>query len=287
MNWDNLRFYLAVAREGTVSAAATALQVSHATVLRRIEQCENELGVKLFKHLQSGYVLSSAGEQILSRVEQMETITVGLQRDFSGQDAALAGRLRVTQPGNGVIDLYPLYAEFNQRYPQIQLDIIPSAELQDLNRHEADVAIRFTNDPHDLLIGHCLGDINFYPYASTDYLQNPEKQGSDDYDWIVWRPENRDLKASFQYDWLLQHCQSPKVVMQTSSVSDIISAVRAGIGVGLLSETIVEKYYPQFQPVLQHKIQSGKKLWVLAHRDLRDIARVKVFMRFIYDAFNQ
>lgn len=287
MNWDNLRFYLEVARQGTVSAAASSLQVSHATVLRRIEQCEGELGVKLFKHLQSGYVLSSAGEQILSRVEQLESITLGLQRDFSGQDEALAGRLRVTQPGNGIIDLYPLYAAFNKLYPQIQLDIIPSAEVRDLNRHEADVAIRFTNEPHDLLVGHCLGDIDFYPYASTDYLKGPVKQGVEDYDWIVWRPENRELKASFQYDWLLQHCQNPTVVMQTSSVSDIISAVRAGIGVGLLSETIVKKYYPEFQPVLTSRVQSGKKLWVLAHRDLRQLARVKVFMRFIYDAFNQ
>ncbi|NRB38501.1 MAG: LysR family transcriptional regulator [Pseudomonadales bacterium] len=283
-NWDNLRYYLAVARSGTVSAAAKKLNVSHATVLRRIEQCESELGIKLFKHLQSGYVLSTAGEKLLSQVEDMESLTLDIERDFQDQDQALSGPLKVTQPGNGIIDLYPLYAQFRQLYPQIELDILPSAELVDLNRHEADIAIRFTDTPQELLIGHQLKPIQFRPYVSQTLMQSTDSKRFEDYDWILWRPTNRSLDDSFQYDWLKKHCKNPKVVMQTSSVSDIISAVRAGIGAGMLSEQIITNYYPDFAIINAEKTLAGKQLWVLAHRDLRNIKRVKVFMRFIRDA---
>ena len=132
--WDALRYCLAVARCGSVSAAARELEVSHATVLRRIDQFEKQLGVKLFKRLQSGYVISEAGEPLLHRVADIESELIDLLELVQGRDDAPSGVLRVTQPQNVLLDLYPIYRGFIKRYPDIQLEVETSLRQRHAGR---------------------------------------------------------------------------------------------------------------------------------------------------------
>lgn len=292
-NWDNLKIYLAVARSGTVSAAAQELGVSHATVLRRIDQFEQELGTKLFKRLQSGYQLSQEGKALFEEAQNVEAATLRIQRQFEGGDEQLAGTLRITQPENEVVDLYPIYAKFIKRYPDITLEISSTAKVSNLNRQDADVALRFTLQPDDLLVGRCLGPVNFGAYASKAYLKNHSSNRSDkkggtpdlglsDCDWILWQPDSNRLDKSAQYDWLKKRMEEPRIIMRTSSVSDIISAIRSGIGVGFVSHPIAA-HYPDLVALPNARFTSMLKLWILTHRDLRNQARVKCFMRFVAD----
>lgn len=286
-NWDQLKIYLAVARNGTVSAAARSLGVSHATVLRRIDQFEEELGTKLFKRLQSGYQLSEEGRALLDKAIEVETATQEIKRRFDGNDQQLSGTLRVTQPENEVIDLYPLYAKFIQLYPDISLEIISSSEVSNLNRQDADVAIRFTNQPDDLLIGHCLGPVHFGAYASQSYLAQFKKTPKmKDCRWIVWqgRQSNRDRLS--QLEWIKRRVKEPEIVMRTSSVSDIISAIRASIGVGFISHPVAA-HYSDLQALDNAQITSTLKLWILTHRDLRKVARIKCFIQFMREEVSQ
>ncbi len=282
-NWDNLRFYLAVARSGTVSAAAKELAVTHATVLRRVEQIEKELGTKLFKRLQSGYVLNESGKALLPSAEEIERETLNLARQFQGADDQLSGKLRVTQPENEVVDLYPLYALFIEQYPNIQLEINSSSELVNLNKQEADVAIRFTKQPSDLLVGHCVGKVTSGAFCSHKYRNRfKHKPTLSECDWILWSPSTTQAGLGIQYSWLKNHVSNPKVIMRTSSVSDKISAIRAGIGVGLLSHSIA-KTYDDLLEISSTKLTSSLKLWIVTHRDLRKLVRVNCFMRFMLE----
>lgn len=280
-NWDHLKIYLAVARNGTVSAAAKSLGVSHATVLRRIDQLEEELGTKLFKRLQSGYQLSEEGMALLDKAIDIETTTQDIKRQFDGNDEQLRGLLKVTQPENEVIDLYPLYAKFIQRYPDISLEIMSTSEIANLNRQDADVALRFTNQPDDLLIGRCLGPVNFGAYANQEYLQQFNHSPTmADYRWIVWQGKQKSRDRLSQLEWLKRRIKKPNIVMRTSSVSDIISAIRANIGVGFISHPVAA-HYPELVAIHNAQITSTLKLWILTHRDLRKVARIKCFIEFM------
>lgn len=276
--------YLAVARNGTVSAAAQELGVSHATVLRRIDQFEQELGTKLFKRLQSGYRLTPEGKALFEEAQNVEAATIRIQRQFEGGGEQMAGTIRITQPENEVVDLYPLYAKFIQRYPDITLEIVSTAKVSNLNRQDADVALRFTLEPDDLLVGRCLGPVHFGAYASKDYLKRHKKKQNEieisDCDWILWQPDSNRLDKSAQLDWLKRRMEEPRIIMRTSSVSDIISAIRSGIGVGFVSHPIAA-HYPDLVALPNAKFTSMLKLWILTHRDLRNQARVKCFMRFM------
>ena len=283
-DWDNLRFYLAVARYGTVSRAAQRLQVSHATVLRRVDQLEHRLGTRLFKRLQSGYLLSEAGQNLLPQALAIEENMQALAQSLQKRDSEMAGLLRVTQPENDVLNLYPLYAQFLRQYPQVQLEIEASSEVANLNRREVDVAIRFTNNPPELLVGQRLSSRSYGAFASEAYLQQlQENPGLSDYDWLVWQQKGRPLEESPQYRWLMKNVAQPKIRLRATSVSDLISAMRAGIGAGFIALDIVDQY-PGLVPIEKTRISSAYQLWILCHREARDVARIKTFMRFIYEA---
>ena len=283
-NWDDLRYYLAVARSGTVSAAAKELGVSHSTVLRHIDQLEAEAGVKLFKRLQRGYQLSAAGEKLLQQAVHLESDLQSMMARVQGQDEHLAGTLRVTQPQAGVIDLYSVYARFVHQYPEISLQIQPRYWELNLNKHEADVAIIHSEQPADLLVGRRVGSVHYRPYAAASYLARFDHVP--DLSEIEWIIMDQNVTSQIQgeseslWDQLCRLAPDPKIVMETSSYADIIFAAREGLGATFMSHVFARKY-EDLLPVPGCDIANSRDVWVLTHRDLRNIGRVKCFMRFV------
>lgn len=283
-NWDNIRLFLAVARAGTVSRAAIELSVTHATVLRRIDQFEQQLGVKLFRRLQSGYQLSDAGQAMLARASRIETETQALQQEFQHRDKHLAGKLRVCQPESHVLDLYPLYREFIKRYPDIQLEIKASAQVVNLNQRNTDVAIRITEHPPELLVGRKVGKIYFGAYALKDYAQQLGKNPQwGDCNWVIWQGDPSIEAGDAHFRWLKKYVDQPRIVMETSSVADVVNACKAGIGIGLISHCVARQH-PELVPVNIPSKTKPRSLWLLTHQDIRALPRVKCFMRFMNDA---
>ena len=286
-HWDALRYCLSVARCGSVSAAAQELGVSHATVLRRIDQFEKQLGVKLFKRLQSGYVLSEAGEPLLRRVAEIESELVDLLDVVQGRDEAPSGVLSVTQPHNVLLDLYPLYRDFIQRYPDIQLDVETSSSIVNLNRQEAEVAIRLTEQPSELLIGRKVGAVSVSAYMSKHYLAQFDAMPSlAELNWIFLpRSVNNWGGRSNDSGWeqLHRRVAAPNIVMQTSNYADIVSAIRAGIGASFLGD-LYARQFDDLVPVPNCDITNSLNMWIVTHRDLRGVKRVQCFMRFFGDA---
>ncbi len=147
IDWDDIRYFLAVARGGSVRAAAEGLGVYHSTVLRRIAQLEERLGAQMFEKLPSGYRLTAAGEEVLELANQMEASSHQLETRVFGRDQSVRGLLRVTLASTlATYLLMPDFADFARLHPDIEMEILSSGELANLTNREADVAIRVVYD---------------------------------------------------------------------------------------------------------------------------------------------
>src|ERR1700722_1830109 len=147
IDWDDIRYFLAVARGGSVRAAAEGLGVYHSTVLRRIAELEKRLGAQMFEKLPSGYRLTAAGEEVLELAHQMEASSHLLETRVFGRDQSVRGLLRVTlAPPLATHLLMPDFADFARLHPDIEMEILSYGELANLTNREADVAIRVVYD---------------------------------------------------------------------------------------------------------------------------------------------
>src|SRR6195256_5372565 len=139
IDWDDIRFFLAVARGGSVRAAAERLGVNHSTVLRRVVQLEERLGARMFEKLPSGYRLTAAGEEVLEFADQMEASSNRLETRVLGRDQGVRGLLRVTlAPPLATHLLMPDFAEFARLHPEIEMEILSIGEPVNLTNREAD-----------------------------------------------------------------------------------------------------------------------------------------------------
>lgn len=284
-DWENLRYFLSVARQGTVSGAAKELNVSHSTVLRRIEQFEAVLGSKLFKKLQRGYELTTVGEELFNNSAVIEQDIDRVLSQAEGRYDVAEGKLRISQPEIGIINIYPLYTEFSRQHPEISLEIHSTMSAHNLNQQEVDIAFRFTESPPDLLVGRCLGTIKVKAYATKKYLQRyPQNTPVNGYDWIVWQMENGS-QGSPGRRWLEANVVNPRIVLFAATMPDVLSAIFNHMGAGFLSHHEAQQHRG-LQELLDGRVIAELKLWILTHRDLRNSERVKTFMRFMAENLN-
>ncbi|MFV2060980.1 MAG: LysR family transcriptional regulator [Gammaproteobacteria bacterium] len=283
MDWDNLRFFLAVARKGSIRAASVDLAVNHSTVTRRITAFEKKLGVRLFERLPNGYVLTPTGEEMMKSAQHVEDEIVKLDRQVIGRDAQLNGTLRVTMPAALATHLImPDITAFTEMYPLIQLELAFSNEEFNLRKREADIAIRMTPNPPDYLVGRQILQPAKGVYASHEYIKNnnpdllPDKMR-----WIGW--ENVE-----QQEWnkASQYSSSPILHIADDLVAHL-EAVKSGMGIAMLPCFLADKE-PSIQRLeLLDMSNTCGALWILTHEDLRSSGRVRAFIDFMLLAFEQ
>jgi len=179
MNWDDIKIFLAMVRHATVRAAADLLDMSHSTVARRIIALEKGLGVRLFDRTTHGYKLTPAGRDILATAESMEREVMTLERRVVGRDQKLTGHVRVaTSDFLATHLLIPSLPAFGRQYPEINVEIVTGYESLDIDKREADIALRITPKPPPHLVGKRLAAVAFAPFVSRDYLRRHDLQSS-------------------------------------------------------------------------------------------------------------
>ena len=284
LNWDHLRYFVAVVRAGTVIGAARQLGVSHATVLRNVSRLELSLGIRLFDRIQSGYRVTPEGEEIYADALAMEEQAEALIRRAMGKHPAPEGLLKLAVADNSLFDLMPLLREFRKMFPRIELSVVTVQGSADrvIAQLKADVAIVSTNVPPEDLVGRQLARISFACYASSEYLQEWKGKTAkpDDCDWITWgfqkAAPDADMDAAWQQKMLHRLTPNPKIALRAVSHGDALAAVRAGVGVSFLRDSFREElvrlpFNVAIEPV---------GIWMLTHPDLRRSGRVSVFMDF-------
>lgn len=258
--------------------AAKSLKVSHSTVSRRVETLEDDLGVRLFDRMPDGYRLTKSGRELLPVALNMDENLHTFGRHIAGRDDELTGQVCVTMPDAAAISLLmPYLNEFMEKYPEIQVKVNDSFEVFDLSRREADVAIRFTDNPPEHLIGRRIGTLHQATYATREYLRNHDPfDPQSDAKWVGWgSPDDKP-------GWIEKFSPFPHlgVTGHFNNVLLQVQAVKAHMGLG---------YFPcmlaAHEPDL---VQLGKPtphygVWLLSHRDLRAAARMRAFRQFIID----
>ncbi|MEM7293400.1 MAG: LysR family transcriptional regulator [Pseudomonadota bacterium] len=278
LNWDNLRYVLMVAEKGSISAAARELGVNRTTVLRRIDAFQQSLQCRIFERTSSGYALTLEAEEMIRAARQVENTLYAMQRQIAGRELRLEGELRVTTTDSFMVTIIgPLLAQFQSRHPNIVIDVLITNSVLDLNRRDADVAIRPTSVPDPDLVGYRLRDIEFGVYASRSYL---EKAESTDWRNQRWVGLEGFLQGTIPGQWLRNSLPVERFCMRGDSFVALKVAAENGIGVALIpcilgdSSEELERI-----PAPTDNLTTG--LWALTHPDLVRSARVQAFIDFL------
>jgi DNA-binding transcriptional LysR family regulator len=275
MNWDDLKIFLAVADAPSMRVAAKNLRVSHSTVSRRIDALEADLGVRLFDRTSDGYRLTRSGDDLMPVALSVEESLHSFGRNVAGRDSDLKGQVCVTVPDVMATSfLMPYFTEFMGEYPDIQLKIQDSFEVFDLSRREADVAIRFTNNPPEHLIGRKLGNVHQAAYATRTYLEKHDPAAPNSTaKWIGWgQPDERPAwvaRSPFPHLGVVGHFNNMIIQYQ---------AAKQDVGIGYFSCVQGD---PDPDLVRLSTPKPTLDIWLLSHRDLRAAARMRAFRQFI------
>ena len=265
LQWDQVRYFVAVARCGSVSRAAAELGVSHATVLRQVGRLEDSLATRLFEHRQTGYRITQEGQELLRLAEEMAANADALLRRAAGKDSALAGDLRLRLPDASICDLLPLLKGFAETYPGIR------PLLSDPASADVDIDVRLTDAPPEALVGRQLDKLSF-TFQGTAAACEAERPR-----WILWRDAAEpEATLAWQAQALAAITRQPDIALEVASHAEAVAAARAGFGIALLATA----RNPDLVPLPEAPTSPPRSLWLLTHPDLRRSGRVRAFMAY-------
>ena len=278
IDWDDVRYFLAVARGGSLRAGAEHLGVNHSTVLRRISQLEERLGARMFDKLPSGYRLTEAGEEVLEFAEQMASASNQLEARVLGRDQSVRGLLRVTMtPMLATHLLMPDLAEFARLHPAIEVEILSSDAPVNLTNREADVAIRVVYERSGLPLNlHGLKGPELFGgvYMSGDLLAAWRGRALQSVRWIL---KEFDGIPEWGREGEVPIAEVP---FRNSDAGAHIAAVRQGLGM-----TTLPCFVGDADPLLVRVPGTGMHmhgtLWLLTQGETRRTKRVQLFTEFI------
>lgn len=281
---DDLQIVLAVAKTGSLSGASRALGVSHATVFRRLNHMERDLDVALFQRGRHGYELTSFGEDLADSAEKVESEILGAERRIAGYDLQLAGNIRLTTTDTLFAGLLAdILADFRERHPAIQLEVVISNQQQSLSRREADIAVRPTNSPPETLVGRCVGNIKQAVYGQREQWSRLRKSlevtNLDGEQWIVADSQMGDTPMD---TWLSKNVPEGCCQYRIDSILAIQTAVQKGNGVAILPCYIGDADH-QLTRLTRPISELETGLWVLTHQDSRRVTRIRQLMREMFE----
>ncbi|MEO0324290.1 MAG: LysR family transcriptional regulator [Myxococcota bacterium] len=275
MDWDDLRYVLAVSRHGTLLGAARALRVNATTVSRRLKALEAGAGAAIFEKLKHGVVLTPAGEEMVRVAESIEELAHGLDARVRGLDGRLEGTLRIASADMIFLLWADDLARFHARYPGIELELLSSYAMVSLTRREADVAVRVASEAPGHLVGRRELEVAYAVYGSRELIARVgEDAPYGAFPWLSW-----DLRVGRGTDDFV-HRSAPgaRIVTRVDTVPVMLAGLRAGLGLTILP-CLVGDRAPELRRIGDYAV-SGTHLWLLTHPELRRTARVRAFMEF-------
>lgn len=280
LNWDQVRYFVSVAQEGSAAAAAQRLGVSHATVMRNVAQLEAQLGLRLFDRMRSGYRITSDGEAVLASAKAMAQHATALVRQTAGKSPAPAGLLRLVVSDPSLFDPMPLLRDFRQQHPLIELAVEVAGQRSParLSELDADAAILVTNAPPEELVGRQIARVHLQWFKAHATAKRRVAPTPDECEWVLWSaPGSSELSDSWQRAQLRRLTPRPRVAMQADSHAAALLAVHAGMGAALLSQVSAQAL--EALPFAKPREAFG--VWLLTHPDLRRSGRIRALFDFV------
>lgn len=274
INWDDIRYFLAVYRERTLSGAAESLEVNHTTVSRRITALEQKLKIKLFVKKRKGMCLTEQAHSVLNFAMNMESEAHAFSRKLQGQDSQLSGKLRIT-----LADSFMYYfmgrslVDFSELYPDIELEILNSDNPVNLNTQEADIAFRFTDNPPEHLIGRRVAMVDYAIYASKELYESTNDFNQSKIKALCWNYQiTRPL-------WLEKNFSNVQIGTRFDSVMGLMAFLRNGAGIAQLPCIFAEND-PLLKRIPTQFVEPGWGVWILYHLDLKSSSKVRTAYQY-------
>jgi len=273
-DWESLRSFAAFIDAGSLSGAARALEVTHATIGRRLQQLEQALGAPLFSRRADDIELTRLGETVLAAARAMQEQTRQLARSLAGEDLRLEGKLRLAcTDAIGTLFLAPRLPTLLDRWPALDVEFTMGHQTVSLARREADLALRFARPQDGELIAHPLGTMRFYLCGTPEHV-------------AAWRRDRKTVPFVGYDDglpdipetrWIAEHAAGNPVRFRSSSLMAQCMAARAGVGMALLPGYLVA---PELQTV-DATPQLEREMWAVFHRDLKAVPRLRAVLEWL------
>lgn len=279
MDWQDIQLFLAAHEHGSLSAAARALKLGQATMSRRLATLEEAIGHQLFIRARAGLSLTPAGQAMLPHAQEMARRSADLQAALEELGAEPQGWVRIAlPPGSSTDYLAPLLPAFTRRWPLIRLEIRESTALADLDRQEADLAIRTVRPTRGDQVFQRLSTTTMGLYASADYLRRlPASASLQDLDYIAW-PD--DFSEFAPMRWLRDQGCLPRVNARCNGILTQRAAALAGFGALLIDPRLAEFVGLQRVPI-PHPPLPTLDTYLLIPASLVNVARVRAVAGFV------
>ena len=274
-DWEDIRHFVTLAREGTLSAAARALGVDHATVARRVAALEASTGVKLVDRRPRTTTLTEEGKRIAAVAAPMEEAAFALSRAAQAAKPGIDGEVSISAPPNFASSVIaPQLSLLRHRHPGIRVKLIGEKRPASLSRREADVALRLMRPVESGLFVRKIGSFGFSLYGTPAYL---EKTPPHAFAFIGY---DASMAQSPQEVWLGTIIGEREVVLRTNDLESQLAAARSSLGIAALPHYLgdrdgsLQRYEVTQKPVT-------RDVWLVVHRDLRRTPAVRAVMEFL------
>ena len=281
LDWDDLRLFLAIARSGTLTAAASQLDLSQPTAGRRLRQLEEACGCVLFQRSASGFRLTDEGSAMLRHAERMAEEALAIERELMGQDTSVRGQLRVSAPDwFAHLVLAPAIARFSLRHPGVTIELVADFRMLSLDRREADLVFRFRPSDAPDVVQRRLTHVRYDLFASSGYLAargHPNEALDGEGHAIIGMDSQFDTLADVA--WL--HTRFPKAQLVIRSNSREAQGIACAHDAGLaVLPSVLGRHYGLVRIDTGDTLPS-RGLWLCYHTDLRRLRRLRVFLDFL------
>lgn len=284
-NWDDTRIFLAIARAGTLSGAAEALEMGIATISRRLDRLEQSLSVPLFSRHQSGYRLTDDGEALLEQAEALEYagLAFGEKAKLQGN---VAGLVRLATSDNLATHfILPSLEGLMNNYPELRVEVLSGVQSVNLHRRDADLAIRMVKPESGNLTLKRLGTVGFGVYGAEAYLKKvsgwPAGVTLQNAHYIGWPESHQHLPAA---RWITRMLRGRPCRLEANTLAAQVSAVLAGLGLGVLPHFMARK---NGLHCVNPDPGVDQPLWLVMHSDLAGSRRVRVVADHLIALFDE
>ncbi len=286
VDWNDLKYLLALKREGTLAGAARALSVDHSTVSRRLAALEEAIGTQLLRRTPEGLCFTEAGNAAAASAEAMDASASGLLSKLAGEDDRDAGVVRLTCAEGIIPFLVTELQDLRAAHPDLRVELLPSTAVLDLLRREADIAVRMFRPTQAALVARFVGKLGWSLYANEAYLgRRGLLQSLGDlsgHDVVAYDAE---LKAGFGPRWLDEHAGNATVVMRCDSVRGAVLAIAQGVGIGT-----IPCYLAAGEPSLRRltpEVTANAEIYLVTAPDVLELKRVRLVLEMLTAMFGR
>jgi DNA-binding transcriptional LysR family regulator len=277
VDWDHLRFFLALAKDHRLVVAARSLQVNHTTIARRISALEQEMGVQLFTRSNSGYELTDAGLQLQDIAKQVEKQIGNIRNQVNKVNQEINGVVRIgTTEGFGTVVIAPILNALGKQHPKLIIDLLALPRIVNLSRREADIVITLQRPTRGPYLVTKLQDYSLRLYASPEYLvDNPPIQARSDLDKQTFISYIDDLLFSKELNYLDDICRPQRIAFRSTSIQAQLQATLSGLGIAILPSFMAEPV-AGLVPVLKEEVEIIRSFWMIMPNEYRKIDRMNL-----------